>query len=239
MEMSHQQPCYFGVRIYGTDHAPSEGLSIALSSEDKTWHPPVGIVIGRYPDEADIERNYPEEVIPRYSPFQYFNRLSNKPVPYRFRGKSKEDWRCWHRITYKKYLELLGDFPRDQCLRSNVLGREDEGEYLKETVELEVERDLWMPVFVLIPKEVSRNGAAVIYIGGHGGADTEHAEPARACARRGYVALAVESRFIYNRSDPVEPRTTMFTQAAKFAPDGCFTHHLCDISQSRLQEYGT
>ena len=238
MEMSHQQPCYFGVRIYGTDHTPLEDVGIALSSKDKTWNPPVGIVIGRYPNEADVERNCVEEVNPRYSPFHYFNRLSNEPVPYRFRGETMEDWRCWQRITYKKYMELLGDFPEDQCLKSNLLSRTDEGEYFKETVELEVERDLWMPVFVLIPKNLSRNGATVIYIGGHGGADTERAEPARQCARRGYVALAVESRFMFNRSDPVEPRTTMFTQGAKLAPHGCFTQNLCDISHSRLQEYG-
>ena len=115
----------------------------------------------------------------------------------------------------------------------------EEGNYTKEFLELQVEEDLWMPVFLFTPKNLRKDGAAIVYVGGHGGIDGSNGEYILDCVNRGCLVLSVESRWYHRRSDPVEFSTSLLRESFRVhEQDVHFGQHMCDFTARRVIAFG-
>jgi len=64
-----------------------------------------------------------------FSMIEYFNRVAAEHTPeLAFQGKTKKDWQTWRRKARRKYMELLGKFPKPAALDAEVVySIEDDG----------------------------------------------------------------------------------------------------------------
>jgi dienelactone hydrolase len=70
-----------------------------------------------------------------------------------FNVSSIAQWRAWHRSTRKKLRKLIGYDTFEQVpLRPRITEQLDCGDFIRQRVEIATERDVVMPLFVLIPK---------------------------------------------------------------------------------------
>lgn len=214
LEMDKLKRKLYSVRLYGLDGEPLKGVCVSVSGEDMCAPVPP-----RLNPELPLENNC-------YSPFQYFNRVMSCEPVMRFRGNSKDDWLDWRRRFKSKLLSLLGDFPERCPLKPKVLERVDLDVYIREKVIFQSEPDVWVPAYILIPKNIVGRGRAILCIHGHGrGKDDvvglDHGDPAAAShikrynydyavqyTLKGYITISPDLRNFGERVDPEYARST-------------------------------
>jgi len=106
-----------------------------------------------------------------FSMVEYFNKRAKDWKPLlTFRGRTKDDWRKWHRKARRKFFELLGDFPEPVDLAPDVVFSVEEDGLIRERVVFDSERDMSVPCVVLYLPDMPRNGKgrAIICSHGHG-----------------------------------------------------------------------
>ena len=137
-----------------------------------------------------------------------------------FGGRSVQDWRTWRRRFRARLVKLLGPMPEPVPFGTEVLGREDMGEYVREKVIYNTEKYASVPAYVLVPKGLKRGERrpGILAAHGHGigknalvGLDAEgkpHAEYQNQLAvqfvLRGYVVIAPDWRGFGERESPAD-----------------------------------
>lgn len=105
-----------------------------------------------------------------WNPDDYLKSLyeSVRPVE-SFRAHSLLEWEQWRGRLRKQFVERLGGFPAEAPSLSPVLlESEDCGTYFRQRIQIQTYPGLYMPVYVLIPKESKGPLGAVIACHGHG-----------------------------------------------------------------------
>ena len=135
----------------------------------------------------------------------------------------------WQRILRTRLKKLLGDFPKKKVpLRPKILERKEFRDYFREKLVFTSEPFADVPVYLLIPKNISLPAPAVICLQGHspgmhisiGEAKNKHDRELIAGDRdfaiqsvqQGYIALAIEQRCFGERKE---------TKQKARAPHGC------------------
>ena len=227
------------LRLTGADKSPLNSVRVAISAINSEQKRDQEIVIGRYPNEVEQVRHFVSNYYPRTSSYNYFNKLFCKPRLCEFTGSTPSEMHDWREKTRQKLIEILGSPPESCDLDPQTIVKEDKGSYTKELLELQVEEDLWMPMFLYMPKNMLKGGAAIIYVGGHGGIDINHSDIVLECVNRGYIVLSVESRWYYRRSDPVEFSSSLLRGSFYVQKqDVHFAEHMCDLTARRAIAYG-
>ncbi len=106
-----------------------------------------------------------------FSMIEYFNRLAAQHTPeLSFRGKTKQDWRTWRRKARKKFMELLGEFPKPCDLNAEVIYSIEDDGLIREKVVFDSEEFMSVPCVVLKPADMpnDKKGRAIICSHGHG-----------------------------------------------------------------------
>jgi dienelactone hydrolase len=105
-----------------------------------------------------------------WSPDNYFKNLYRGVTPSeRFQAYSQEEWSNWSNRLRKRFVELLGGFPSETSdLCPVLLESEDCGTFIRQRIQIQTYPELYMPVYVLIPKERKERSGAVIACHGHG-----------------------------------------------------------------------
>lgn len=86
-----------------------------------------------------------------------------------FKGQSRADWQQWRNEFREHFVTLLGGFPEQSpALSLELLESVDCGEYTRQRIQIQTFERLFMPVYVLIPKQADRKRRAVIALHGHG-----------------------------------------------------------------------
>jgi dienelactone hydrolase len=105
-----------------------------------------------------------------WNPDEYLKHLyeSVRPVE-SFRADSQLEWEEWRGRLRKQLVELLGGFPVEvPSLSPVLLESEDCGMYIRQRIQIQTYPRLYMPIYVLIPKESKGRLGAVIACHGHG-----------------------------------------------------------------------
>lgn len=105
-----------------------------------------------------------------WNPDNYLKLLYDRVHPIEsFRAESKEEWNEWRVRLRKRLVELLGGFPGElPSLEPLLLESEDCGSYIRQRIQIQTYPNLYMPVYVLVPKESKGLRGAVIACHGHG-----------------------------------------------------------------------
>jgi dienelactone hydrolase len=116
----------------------------------------------------------------------------------------------WRARVRAELTELLGDFPQQVPLALEQLDSVDCGAYRRDRVVFDVEPTMSVPAYLLVPKDRSAPGSAVLAVHGHGpGKDAvcglaetpEHGAYAHELAERGHIVLAPDLRCFGERAD--------------------------------------
>lgn len=105
-----------------------------------------------------------------WNPDEYIKDLyeSVRPVE-SFRADSQLEWEEWRGRLRKQLVDLLGGFPVEvPSLSPVLLESEDCGTYIRQRIQIQTYPRLYMPIYVLIPKESKGRLGAVIACHGHG-----------------------------------------------------------------------
>lgn len=161
----------------------------------------------------------------------------------RFTGETAEEWVIWRGKTRNLLRDLLGLDKMEMCSLTPVRG---EQEFLPDGVvrehwRIQVEPDVWMPFYLLIPEHSGPDTRPFLCPPGHGGAGkysvagvdrySAVAEKIRfynydygsQLARLGYVALCPDSRgFGERREDPADAQD----EAVALKGDCCWLAHM-------------
>ena len=106
-----------------------------------------------------------------FSMVEYFNRIAAKHTPeLSFKGKTKQDWQAWRRKAHKKYMELLGEFPKPSPLNAEVVYSIEDSGLIREKVVFDSEEFMSVPCVVLKPADMpsDKTGRAILCSHGHG-----------------------------------------------------------------------
>lgn len=105
-----------------------------------------------------------------WSPDDYFKNLYESVTPSEsFHASSKEEWSKWRERLRKRFVESLGGFPSEiSDLSPVLLESEDCGTFIRQRIQIQTYPELYMPIYVLIPKERKERSEAVIACHGHG-----------------------------------------------------------------------
>lgn len=106
-----------------------------------------------------------------FSMIDYFNKKAAEWTPLlSFKGKTKKDWQAWRKKAGKKYIELLGGFPKKAPLKADVIYSIEEDGLIRERVVFDSEKHMSVPCYVLRPADMPRDGkqAAILCSHGHG-----------------------------------------------------------------------
>ena len=165
---------------------------------------------------------------PIYTIEQYcLARMKAEKPRMRFPHSRPATYRAWQRKFRAALGRELGAMPRRVPLHPRIVERKDMGDHVREKVVLQTERFMWMPAWVLIPKESrlkSKRGKlpAVVAAHGHGfgkdpivgetGGKEEVAREiqqlnydyGRQAVRRGYVVICPDWRAFGERTDRPE-----------------------------------
>ncbi len=227
------------LRLTSPEMAQLSSIKVALSAAAPEDPREQEIVIGKRPNEIDQVRHFVSNYYPRTSSYNYFNRIYSQPRLCEFHGTTPAEFQRWQQRTRQALLDILGKLPEPCDLDPQSIMTVDEGSYTRELLELQVEPDLWMPVFLFTPRNPLKGGAAVVYVGGHGGIDGSHGEYILDCVRRGYLVLSVESRWYHRRSDPVEFSTSLLRDSFRVQEqDVHLGQHMCDFTARRAIAFG-
>ncbi|ULL16947.1 dienelactone hydrolase [Paenibacillus sp. H1-7] len=105
-----------------------------------------------------------------WNPDEYLKMLYDgiKPAS-RFSGSSEDEWFAWQEGFRKHFVQLMGGFPEQAAdLKPTLLESVDCGTYVRQRVQIQTLEQLFMPMYVLIPKDVEERHRAVIACHGHG-----------------------------------------------------------------------
>lgn len=193
-----------------------------------------------------------------------FDRLARKDA---FSGSSLEEWKKWSREARNRLRELLGMGLMERCpLNAQVTERVlAEPGIFRERVLLQVEPEIWMPVYILIPvrEDGGKPKGCIIAPPGHQGAGkysiaglSQYGAVADAIkkynydyglwlARLGYVALCPDARGFGERRDEALQndeensflRSTCFQLAHMAEPLGMTVAGMCTWDLMRLIDY--
>jgi dienelactone hydrolase len=157
--------------------------------------------------------------------------------PLTFHAQSISEWRAWQAALREKIEELAGLLPPPEACDLNARNVESsemaDGTVIREKVIYQSEPDVWVPAWLLRPKEARGRLPAVLAVHGHGGywgkdqvaGVTDHYEQVAQnverfnydyglqYARRGYVVLCPDARVFGERA------------AGYWAPDSPDVHH--------------
>ncbi|GIP37855.1 hypothetical protein J31TS4_11350 [Paenibacillus sp. J31TS4] len=105
-----------------------------------------------------------------WHPNEYMEKLYAGITPAEcFQAETQQDWRSWRERLRKRFVELLGGIPKGLPeLEPVLLESVDCGAYLRQRIQLQTYAGLFMPVYLLLPKERKERTAAVIACHGHG-----------------------------------------------------------------------
>jgi dienelactone hydrolase len=105
-----------------------------------------------------------------WSPDQYFKHLYDRVTPSeKFKARSQEECVNWNERLRTRFVELLGGYPaKIPDLDPVLLESVDCGTYTRERIQIQTYPDLYMPVYLLIPKERDERAGAIIACHGHG-----------------------------------------------------------------------
>ena len=227
------------LRLTSLDMAQLSTVRVALSAATPEERREQQIVIGRRPNEIEQVRHFVSNYYPRTSSYNYFNRLYNQSRSCEFHGNTRAQFQRWQQRTRQALLDVLGKPPEACDLDPQTIMTVAESSYTRTLLELQVEQDLWMPVFLFTPKNLLKDGAAIVYVGGHGGIDGSNGEYILDCVNRGYLVLSVESRWYHRRSDPVEFSTSLLRDSFRVhEQDVHFGQHMCDFTARRAIAFG-
>lgn len=146
-----------------------------------------------------------------YSNQEYLKNLTHHLKPkLAFPGKHKAE--AWRVKLRAKLIELMGGFP-DKCpLEPQLISEEERKEYILKKLAFQSEAGVWVPAYLLLPKQLQKPAAAVLAVHGHGrgkddvvgvGIAEEKSQSwlsdhnydyASQFARRGYIVLAPDAR---------------------------------------------
>ena len=99
----------------------------------------------------------------------FIEKLGQKIKPsMEFKGKKPEDVWQWKEKLIKKIKELLGEFPEPDSLSPKLLSTEEKEKYVREKWLIQTEKDCWMPLYLLIPKQKKEKFPAILCCHGHG-----------------------------------------------------------------------
>lgn len=100
----------------------------------------------------------------------WLNRIKTHKPLLSFEGTTKEEWDEWHKTAYKKYMQLLGEFPEKVPLNAEIESSVEDGELIRERVIFDSEEFMSVPCQVLRPKNMKpdKSNAAIICSHGHG-----------------------------------------------------------------------
>jgi dienelactone hydrolase len=105
----------------------------------------------------------------------YYKILENLPLQLAFRAQTVSQWATWRQELSLKLIELLGGFPLQPVdLNPVLLEREELSEYLLEKVAFKTDEDVYLPCYVLTPKNVNPPYRPVIALHGHGAGGAAH-----------------------------------------------------------------
>ncbi|KIL40195.1 dienelactone hydrolase [Gordoniibacillus kamchatkensis] len=146
-----------------------------------------------------------------WNPDDYVRHVMTSVQPAeRFQASSLQEWNLWKERLRQRFVELLGGFPQEvPDLSPQLLESEDCGDYIRQRIQIQTYPRLYMPVYVLIPKQSGGPLGAVIACHGHGygskdivGLTPEGTKKegeagyqknfAAELARRGYLTIAPE-----------------------------------------------
>ena len=85
-----------------------------------------------------------------------------------FSGKTVHDAAEWQGKLKAKVTELLGEFPEPADLMPDLLGTEDCGSFVREKYLIQTEKDCFMPLYLLLPKNRPPKCPAILCCHGHG-----------------------------------------------------------------------
>lgn len=141
-----------------------------------------------------------------------------------FNAETRDEWLSWRRALSAKLIELLGEWPAPCTLDARTVERVEEETYFREKVFYQSEPGVYVPTYVLVPKDLKpgERRPAVVALHGHGsGKDSvvglipdanPHNRYAARFAEHGYVVIAPDARGFGERSEDFR----------KYAPrDGC------------------
>lgn len=148
-----------------------------------------------------------------------FDRLGRK---LRFAGSTPAEVAAWRKSARKKLRDLIGLDTMVSCpLKPRVTERVDCGDYVRERIEIQVEPQVVMPVYMLIPKTGKKSHATILCPHGHGfgakagisGAGGHpaieaaiakyHGDYGRTLCRAGFVTLCPDARGFGERQEKV------------------------------------
>lgn len=130
-----------------------------------------------------------------------------------FNAGTRDEWLAWRRALSAKLLALLGEFPAPCMLDARTVERVEEESYIREKVLYQSEPGVYVPAYLLIPKDLKpgERRPAVVALHGHGsgkdslvGLSTEanpHNDYASRFAEHGYVVIAPDARGFGERSE--------------------------------------
>jgi dienelactone hydrolase len=147
-----------------------------------------------------------------FSPwYAWMQRLSATEQEDPFPGGDGEGILAWRERCAGRLDELLGPQPTRVPLDFEVLESEDCGTYRRESVVFDTEADMSVPAFLLVPKDRTEPGPAMLAIHGHGPGksivcgievtEAPNGDYAHQLALRGYVVLAPDLRCFGQRGD--------------------------------------
>ncbi|MFH5182423.1 alpha/beta hydrolase family protein [Paenibacillus sp. TAB 01] len=106
-----------------------------------------------------------------WNPDDYLTFLYNSTsLTDRFQGGSQTEWHAWKQSFRERFIQLLGGFPQQAPpLSVTLLESVDCGTYRRERIQIQTFEQLYMPIYVLIPKDAAEEKRrAVIACHGHG-----------------------------------------------------------------------
>ncbi|MBP1964321.1 alpha/beta hydrolase family protein [Paenibacillus aceris] len=105
-----------------------------------------------------------------WSPDNYFKKFYERVTPSEsFGASSQEEWSDWNGRLKRRFVELLGGFPtKNSELFPVLLESEVCDTYIRQRIQIQTYPNLYMPVYVLIPKKRKERMGAVIACHGHG-----------------------------------------------------------------------
>ncbi|MCM8785210.1 MAG: alpha/beta hydrolase family protein [Candidatus Omnitrophica bacterium] len=85
-----------------------------------------------------------------------------------FNCKTEDEFYNWKKRLINKIKELLGEFPQPSDLKPEKLSEEEKEKYIREKWIIQTEKDCFMPLYILIPKENKKKYPAILCCHGHG-----------------------------------------------------------------------
>ncbi len=141
------------------------------------------------------------------------------PRQFAFQATTREEAERWQGALRRKLTQLVGGFPQHSCiLHPQVLASHEFDNYTRETVQFQSRQNMTVFGYLLLPKDFSSPGPAMLCLAGHGrGVDdivgieedgcmrTEYGgyqnDFALQCVEHGYAVLAIEQFGFGHRRD--------------------------------------